>query len=241
MFGNLSKVLIRSPKAFSNKLTKFKIFSGFPNFNCSLSPNIRRTKRNFPLKQGYFREKDFLTLNYESELNYNHNRRHIPYLNDTSLPCLSTKSKNNNIETMNKYNTISRDKNRGIELSNEALKSISNTYHKHSMSMGLHTNEPITKKIGYNDYIGRNNMFKKIYLKKTNYKSLEELFQDSVDEKFKSLKAVRPHIKEQLAGKYRRFVGYRDYVKYKNPLKMMYHNPFYISLKMKELITSVNN
>ena len=69
-------------------------------------------------------------------------------------------------------------------------------------------------------------------------KSQENLFQDKLDKKFNSLKLLKPEIKEQLREKNRNMVGKNQFLRYLNQSKIMFQNPFYESIKLKEEINN---
>ena len=67
------------------------------------------------------------------------------------------------------------------------------------------------------------------------FRSQESLFQENIDKKLISLISVKPQIKEQLKLINRPMVGVRDYFVYQKSGRFNSPNPFYESLKKKEI------
>ena len=67
------------------------------------------------------------------------------------------------------------------------------------------------------------------------FRSQESLFQENIDQKFISLISVKPQIKEQLKVINRPMVGIREYFIYQKSGRFNSPNPFYESLKKKEI------
>ena len=85
------------------------------------------------------------------------------------------------------------------------------------------------------DKVFKNKGRYKFLKNKKPFRSQESLFQENIDKKFISLISVKPQIKEQLKLINRPMVGIRDYFIYQKSGRFNSPNPFYESLKKKEI------
>ena len=113
MLGNLSKILIRVPDFFNNSsLNSTKHFEKLNNYEKQnlLFPVNRLGTRKYRMNKIYFREKDFWLNNYESEMNFNHNRRSSISIRNSPFKSFSNKNIYiKNIETHNNSNTTNKE------------------------------------------------------------------------------------------------------------------------------------
>ena len=113
MLGNLSKILIRVPDFFNNSspnaTKQLDKLNNSENLNIFFSNN-RIENRKYRLNKIYFREKDFWLNNYESEMNFNHNRRSSISIRNSPFKSFSNKNIYiKNIETHNSSNTTNKE------------------------------------------------------------------------------------------------------------------------------------
>ena len=260
MLGNLSKILFKAPGLFNNSLEQKEILNnnreGY-TLNSFNTININDNKLN----SLYFREKDFWKKNYEPEINFNHNKRISFYLIKSPKRHLTINTDSNaNANTINlnkrRFNTVNKKKkypylltdireklNLNINNNFSAYKN-NNIFHKknifENIRLKTEANEDVVIKDRYINLFDKKSTFKNNTIKSDKistinniFKSQEILFQDNVDNKFRSLILVKPEIKEQLKEKNRSMVGKRDYYKYLNYRRKI-NNPFYETIKMKE-------
>ena len=126
MLGNLSKILIRVPDFFNNSsLNSTKHFEKLNNYEKQnlLFPVNRLGTRKYRMNKIYFREKDFWLNNYESEMNFNHNRRSSISIRNSPLKSFSNKNIYiKNIETHNNSNTTNKESTKYFLTDNEHQK-----------------------------------------------------------------------------------------------------------------------
>ena len=113
MLGNLSKILIRVPDFFNNSspnaTKQLDKLNNSENLNIFFSNN-RIENRKYRLNKIYFREKDFWLNNYESEMNFNHNRRSSISIRNSPFKSFSNKNIYiKNTETHNSSNTTNKE------------------------------------------------------------------------------------------------------------------------------------
>ena len=255
MLGNLSKVLFKAPGSFNNNSENNNIESLNKIKEQRILNSYNSGKDIIKNNCYYFREKDFWKNNFEPEINFNHNKRLSFYLNSSPKRQKSLRIDKNIINLNKKYifNTINKKTKNSYLLIDSPIslrKDLTNnfsTYKKNILESRLKTDSNALTNDRYK--IKNNNIYnlirintdgnenRKYYrLPRINnlLKSQETLFQDSTDNKFKSLISIKPEIKEQLKTKYRSMVGKRDFFIFLNYREKHYQNPFYESMKVRE-------
>ena len=263
MFGNLSKVVFRTPCFFynnnirDNKISNIKSFNNIPE-ESTFSTLFSFDSKN--IKSLYFREKDFWKKNYGQDMNFNNNKRFSFYVN-TSPTKKNDKMKN--LKNM-RYNTVNKkNENTSYLLTDSPLQSNGNNT-KNSFSINKKDNNHNNIRWSNNFMLKKNpnKLIKDSYKKnsrnifddiKINYstnekeknekkfpkvnnvfKSQETIFQDNADNKLKSLITLKPEIKEQLQTKNRSMIGKMDFWRFIHNYKTKSNNPFYESMKIRE-------
>lgn len=268
MLGNLSKVLIKAPSFFNNNMETIDYIDSSNNIQEGYtlnSLNSYNSKKDITNNSLYFRESDFWKHNFEPEINFNHNKRLSFSLSKELRRQKSSVNNNkiNNLNRINRFNTIRKiDKylltnnqrdikpyiknNFSIYKNNSVYKK---TFSENDRRLKTESNRLIKDKIK----LFKNNLYNNI---KYNYyespkhykfpkihnifKSQETLFQENTDYKFKTLKLIKPEIKEQLKTKNRSMVGKKEFLKYLRLNRVNLQNPFYESIKMKEDLNEIN-
>ena len=243
---------------FSNnkiKDRKYRIYFRERDFwlnNYELEMNFNHNKRspislkNSPLKS--ISNKNIYEFNSENKNNINTiNQEGNKYFLTDHQPQRYDKSR---LRTINNIHKISRLNTENNDISEELrLKYESNQITKrksfnldNNTERGINIKEKnINEDKKNNDKIFKNKKYKIKSEFPPIYKALksqENLFQDKLDKKFNSLKLLKPEIKEQLREKNRNMVGKNQFLRYLNQSKIMFQNPFYESIKLKEEINN---
>ena len=214
------------------------------NFNHNRRFNV--SHKNSNLKNISY--KNFIITNKENKGNFNsiNRKRKNYYLTDNQIK-KDDKSEIRNVSTINNANKKNSENN---DLQNVlCLKTESQRISNRKMfnldfsnsirdSIKINENNKNEQSINIKD--------KKRYKYKPNFpsvyssqKSQENLFQDRLDRKFNSLKILKPEIKEQLKTKNRSMVGKKQFFDYLSQNKIMFQNPFYESIKIKEELNKI--
>ena len=228
----LNKIYFREKDFWLNN------FSSEMNFN-----NNKRSQlslKNYSLKS--ISNKNIYLKNIETQNNSNTiNQKSNKHLLTDHQHLNNEKSKLRTINNIYKINGLNEENN---DIRNELrLKSESNQItKKNSLYININfkgnsnnINKIINEDNKNNDKKNRKNKkkseFPPIYKA---LKSQENLFQDKLDRRFNSLKLLKPEIKEQLKEKNRNMVGKNEFLRYLNQSRIMFQNPFYESIKLKE-------
>jgi len=217
-----------------------------PGINFNHNRRFNFSHKNSNLKNISY--KNYLITNKENKTNLNNidTKRKNYYLTDNQIK-KNNKSEEKNISTINNANKKISENN---DLQNELCRKtesqrISN---RKMFNLGFNNSlkDSITENENKKDGQSIKNKDNKRYKYKPNFpsiystlKSQENLFQDRLDRKFNSLKMLKPEIKEQLKTMNRSMVGKKQYFDYLSQNKIMFQNPFYESIKLKEELNNI--